>query len=64
MDKRTGYLAGITLLELLSGTTVEADDNEIVEVCLAVEAARMSAEELAEWMGDHAEPIVNAFGEW
>ena len=31
-NKRTGYLSGITLLELLSGVTVEADDDEIVEV--------------------------------
>src|SRR5215203_5297404 len=28
-NKRTGYLSGITLLELLSGVTVEADDDEI-----------------------------------
>lgn len=63
-NKRTGYLAGITMLELLTGLTVEADDLEIVEVCLAVEAGRMSAEELSEWMDDHAEPISNTFGEW
>ena len=63
-NKRTGYLAGITMLELLTGVTVEADDSQIVEVCLAVEAKRMSAEELASWMSEHAEPIVDAFGEW
>ena len=63
-NKRTGYLSGITLLELLSGVTVEADDDEIVEVCLSVEAAIMSAEELAEWMFEHSEPIVDMFGQW
>lgn len=58
-NKRTGYLSGITLLELLTRLTVEADDDEIADVCLAVENGRMSAEELALWMRDHSEPTVN-----
>lgn len=63
-NKRTGYLSAITMLEIMSGLTVEATEDEVVKVCLAVEAGRMSAEELADWMGDHADPIVNAYGEW
>lgn len=63
-NKRTGYLSEITMLELLAGLTVEADEDQVVEVCLAVEDARMSAEDLASWMFDHAEPIVDAFGDW
>jgi hypothetical protein len=43
--------------------TVEADEDQIVEVCLAVEDKQMSAEELASWMLDHSEPTVNAWGE-
>lgn len=62
-NKRTGYLAGITLLELLMDLTVEADKEQVVKVCLSVESERMSAQELAEWMGDHADPVVNAWGE-
>lgn len=62
-NKRTGYLAGITLLELLTGLTVEAGDEEIERVCLAVEGLRMGAEELASWMEDHAEPVVDRFGD-
>lgn len=62
-NKRTGYLSGITFLELLTGLTVEADDDEIADVCLTVESGRMSVEELASWMFDHSEPTVNAFGE-
>jgi len=63
-NKRTGYLSGITLLELLSGVTVEAGGDEIVEVCLSVEAEMMSAEGLAGWMFEHSEPIVDMFGDW
>lgn len=53
-NKRTGYLAGLTLLELLTGFTVEAGDDEVAEICLKVEDKRMPAEELAAWMEDHA----------
>ncbi len=63
-NKRTGYLAGITMLELLVGLTVETEEGEAVEVCLAVEDERMGAEELASWMFDHSDPIVNAFGDY
>ena len=55
-NKRTGYLGGITLLELLSGLTVEADKDEVEYVCLAVEDERMTAEELALWMEERAIP--------
>lgn len=63
-NKRTGYLAGITLLELLTGLTVEAGDKEIERICLAVESGGMSAEELASWMEEHSEPVVDAFGDY
>lgn len=62
-NKRTGYLAGITLLELLVGLTVEADKDEVERVSLAVEAKELSTEELASWMSDHSEPTVNMWGE-
>lgn len=62
-NKRTGYLSGITLLELLVGVTVEADGDEIVKVCLAVEAEKMSTEGFASWMADHSEPVVDMFGD-
>ena len=53
-NKRTGYLAGITLLELLTGHTVEATDQEIVDISLAVESGTASTQELAGWMKDHS----------
>jgi len=53
-NKRTGYLAGITLLELLTGLTVEANADEVETVCLAVEDKQMTAEELATWMEERA----------
>lgn len=62
-NKRTGYLAGVTLLELLVDLTVEADEDEVERVSLAVEAQRLSTEELADWMFDHSEPTVNVWGE-
>ena len=63
-NKRPGYLAGLTLLELVAGLTAEAGEEDVVvDVCLAVEGGRMGAEELASWMADHSEPAVNAFGE-
>jgi death-on-curing protein len=55
-NKRTGYLAGITLLELLTGLTVEATDEEIVGICLSVEAKETSVQGLADWMEAHAVP--------
>jgi predicted double-glycine peptidase len=50
-------LAGITLLELLTGLTVEATDEEIVGICLSVEAKETSAQGLADWMEAHAFPV-------
>ena len=44
---RTGYLAGITLLELLTDLTVVAEDQEIVGISLAVEDEQATTEELA-----------------
>lgn len=55
-NKRTGYLAGITLLELLTGLTVAAEDREIVDISLAVQAEEVGAHELASWMKAHAVP--------
>jgi death-on-curing protein len=55
-NKRTGYLAGITLLELLTGLTVEADEDEVENVCLVVEGEQMTAQELALWIGDRTIP--------
>lgn len=63
-NKRTDYLAGITLLELLIGLTVEAGDKEIERVCLAVEGGKMVAEELASWMEKHSEPVVDRFSDF
>lgn len=51
------------MLELLAGLTVEANEGEVERVSLAVEAQRLSMEELADWMGEHSEPVVNMWGE-
>jgi len=53
-NKRTGYLAGITLLELLTDLTVEAGKDEVESVCLTVEDEQMTAQELALWMRERA----------
>jgi death-on-curing protein len=55
-NKRTGYLAGITLLELLTGLTVEANRDEVETVCLAVEDEQMTAQGLALWMDVRTAP--------
>lgn len=55
-NKRTGYLAGITMLELLTSLTIEASDDEIANISLAVENGRVSVQELASWMEEHAVP--------
>jgi death on curing protein len=57
-NKRTGYLAGITQLELLNGETVEAEVSEVESVCLAVEAGQITLTELAWWMWDRAVPVI------
>ncbi len=42
------------MLELLTGRTVEATDQEIVDISLAVESGTASTQELAGWMKDHS----------
>lgn len=57
-NKRTGYLAGITQLEVINGETVEAEPSEVASICLAVEAKQVTVTELAWWMWDRAVPVI------
>ncbi len=48
-NKRTAYIAGRTLLRLLTGARVEATPEEALAVCLAVERKDWSTAELSAW---------------
>lgn len=55
-NKRTGYLAGITLLELLNGRMVWARQEAVERMCLEVEAEQMSRDMLVRWLIRHSAP--------
>jgi death-on-curing protein len=53
-NKRTAFVAGVTLLRMLSGRRVVASPEEVLAVCQSVESKEWGAEELAVWFRDNA----------
>jgi death on curing protein len=53
-NKRTAYVAGITLLRYLTGERVEASPEEALSVCQSVERKDWGTEELSAWLRDNA----------
>lgn len=53
-NKRTAFVAGVTLLRWLSGMRVEATPEEALAACQAVESKEWGVEELSTWFRNHA----------
>lgn len=56
-NKRTAFLAGETLLTLLTGEGANAPAREVVRVCLAVANGEMDVPKLAAWFREKAASI-------
>ncbi len=53
-NKRTAYIAGITLLRMLTGERVLASPEEALEVCLAIDRKDWGTTELSAWLHNNA----------
>ena len=54
-NKRTALVAGLTLLEMLTGRRLRVPAREAVEACVAVAQNEWGAAELSRWMREKAE---------
>ena len=53
-NKRTAFVAGVTLLRRLSGMSMKVSPEEALAVCEAVESKKWGAKELAIWFRDNS----------
>jgi death on curing protein len=53
-NKRTAFVAGVTLLRYLTGERVEVSPEEALAVCQSVESKDWGTEELSAWFRDNA----------